>query len=65
MRTVSWKQTCTAKTVSSSEALEGRGLGRGVGDRGFFLCRQVGKDLKDIPADTKVVDATGKYVIPG
>ena len=37
----------------------------GWGDYGFFFCRQVGKDLKDLPADTKVVDATGKYVIPG
>jgi len=29
------------------------------------IIKQVGKDLKDIPADAKVIDATGQYVIPG
>ena len=27
--------------------------------------RQVGLDLKDIPADAQVIDATGKFVMPG
>lgn len=29
------------------------------------LRRQVGLDLQGIPADVRVVDATGRYVIPG
>ena len=31
----------------------------------MFLSRRVGCDLKDIPSDVTVVDATGKLVIPG
>lgn len=71
MQTARWRQTSTARTASSSECEE----------EGFYLCvclsakrdgmacvlscRQVGKDLKDIPADAKVIDAAGQYVIPG
>ena len=29
------------------------------------LCRKVGSDLKDVPNDARVVDATGKLVMPG
>ena len=29
------------------------------------LCRQIGLDLKEIPADAKVIDAKGKLVMPG
>ena len=28
-------------------------------------CRKVGKELTDLPHDIRVVDATGRYVIPG
>lgn len=31
----------------------------------LFLCRKVGSDLKDVPNDARVVDATGKLVMPG
>ena len=31
----------------------------------FSFHRKVGKDLNDIPPDARVVDASGKYVMPG
>jgi hypothetical protein len=39
--------------------------GRGLINVTCCLHRQVGLDLKDIPSDAQVVDATGKLVMPG
>ena len=33
--------------------------------RTVLSCRQVGLDLQGIPADVQVVDATGRFVMPG
>lgn len=31
----------------------------------LFICRKVAPDITDVPPDTRVIDASGKYVMPG
>lgn len=33
--------------------------------RNYIVCRKVAPDITDIPPDTRVIDASGKYVMPG